>query len=429
MSVPALVDHLFRRQSGQLVAALTRALGVRHLQLAEDAVQDALVSALQTWPFRGVPDDPAAWLFRVARNRALDRLRHTRLATGKQPEIAALLPTIVPPPDAALTREGVPIEDDELGMMFVACHPALGRAARVALALKVVGGFSVREIARAFVSEETTVAQRLVRAKRRLRALDVAFVAPEAVELSERLDSVLEAVYLMFNEGYAATEGDALVRAEVAGEALRLAFLLAAHPATAVPRTHALRALLCLQAARFPARAGTDGALFVLREQDRSKWDRRLIADGLRALDRAAHGDEETRYHLEAGIAACHAAAPSYADTDWAGILALYDALDVMTASPVVRLNRAIAVSRVAGPRAGIEALADVERHPALARYHLLPAVLAELWHEAGEPVRARAYLDRALACAMSGPERRWLEGRRIGLDDREIERPERVDG
>jgi RNA polymerase sigma-70 factor, ECF subfamily len=401
------------------VAALTRALGAGHLQLAEDAVQDALVSALQTWPFRGVPEDPAAWLFQVARNRALDRLRHTRIAAGKAPVIAAAAARTAPAsPDAVLAGEFAPIEDDELGMMFMACHPRLAREARVTLTLKLVGGLGVREIARAFLSEETAVAQRLVRAKRRLRELDVAFVAPGAVDLVERLDSVLEAVYLMFNEGYAATQGEGLVRGEVAREAVRLSTVLTAHPATAVPRTYALRALLCLQAARFPARAGSDGDLFVLRDQDRATWDRRLIAEGLRSLDRAAQGDEESRYHLEAGIAACHAVASSYADTDWAGILALYDALLAMTASPVVALNRAIALSRVAGPRAGIDALTAVEHHPALAHYHLLPSVLAELWREAGDPARARRYLDAALACAMSGPERRFLTGRIQALDD-----------
>ncbi|MDP1572401.1 MAG: sigma-70 family RNA polymerase sigma factor [Vicinamibacterales bacterium] len=408
------LDHLFRRQSGQIVAALTRALGARHLQLAEDAVQDALVAALQTWPYRGTPDDPAAWLFRVARNRALDRLRHARLVEDKTPAVvAATCVAAAAPPSPALAGEMAPLEDDELGMMFLTCHPALGREARVALTLKIVGGFGVREIGRAFLTDAPTVAQRLVRAKRQLRALDVPFATPSSADVAGRLETVLEAAYLMFNEGYAATEGDRLVREDIAGEALRLVRLLAAHPATATPRTHALYALVCLHAARFPARTRSDGALFLLRDQDRTAWDRRLVAEGMRALDRASSGDEVTAYHLEAGIAACHAVAPSYDATDWPQIAALYDNLYALTRSPIVALNRAIAVSRVEGPGAGIAALAAIERDPALARYHLLPAVLAELWREAGDPARARAYLDAALACAMSGPERRWLEGKR----------------
>jgi RNA polymerase sigma-70 factor (ECF subfamily) len=407
------LDHLFRRQSGRIVAALTRVLGARHLQLAEDAVQDALVAALQTWPYRGTPDDPAAWLFRVARNRALDRLRHARMVEGKSPIVAAATGAAAAPPAPALAGELAPLEDDELGMMFLTCHPVLGREARVALTLKVVGGFGVREIGRAFVTDAATVAQRLVRAKRRLRALDVSFATPASADVAGRLETVLEVVYLMFNEGYAATEGDRLVREDVAGEALRLVRLLAAHPATGTPRTYALQALVCLHAARFPARTGTDGALFLLREQDRTAWDRRLVAEGMRALDRASSGDEVTAYHLEAGIAACHAVAPSYDETDWTQIVSLYDDLYVQTESPIVGLNRAIARSRVEGARAGIEALRALEGDPRLARYHPLKAVLAELWREAGDAGRARQYLDAALASVMSAPERRWLEGRR----------------
>ncbi|MFP5378257.1 MAG: RNA polymerase sigma factor [Vicinamibacteria bacterium] len=413
------LDHLFRRQSGQILAALTRALGARHLQLAEDAVQDALVAALQTWPYRGTPDDPAAWLFQTARNRALDRLRHAAIVSAKTPAVAALTPAEAAPPDPPrLPGESAPLDDDELGMMFLACHPAIGREARVALVLKLVGGFGVREIARAFLADETAIAQRLVRAKRRLREAGAEFAPPGRADLADRLDAVLEAVYLMFNEGYAATAGDRVIREDVAGEAVRLARLLAAHPETGVPRSHALHALVCLHAARFPARAASDGALYLLRDQDRAAWDRGLVAEGMRALDRASTGDRVSAYHLEAGIAACHAVAPTFDATDWPQILSLYDDLLALTASPIVALNRAIAVSRVHGARAGIDALAEVERDPALAGYHPLKTVLAELWREAGDARKARAYLDLALASAMSGPERRLLEARREGADN-----------
>jgi RNA polymerase sigma-70 factor, ECF subfamily len=381
----ALVDHLFRRQAGQMVATLTRTLGSRHLSLAEDAVQDALVAAMQHWPFRGVPDQPEAWLFRVARNRALDRLRHGRLAADKHAALARDRDE-GEPPDAAplLAAELPPLEDDQLGLLFLTCHPALAPEARVALALKLAGGFSVGEIARAFLSQDAAIAQRLVRAKRQLREAGADFGMPEPSDLRARVGSVIDALYLMFNEGYAATAGDHLVRDDVAVEAIRLARMLAAHPATTGPRVWALLALMLLHAARFPARADPAGAPFLLRDQDRSRWDRAAIAEGMRALDRSAAGAEVTALHLEAGIAAAHAAAPSWEATDWPHIVELYDALLALTGSPVVAVNRAVAVSRVHGPRAGLAALDAVADMVALARYPLLPVVRAELWREAG---------------------------------------------
>ncbi len=412
--VSALVEHLFRRQAGQMVATLTRVLGVQHLALAEETVQDALVSALQQWPFRGVPDEPAAWLFQVARNRALDRLRHDRIRVDKAPAVERALesgeaPTV---PEALLAGELPPLADDQLGMMFMTCHPVLAPESRVALTLKIVGGFSVGEIGRAFLAQEAAMAQRLVRARRTLRDREVSFGPPNRDDLAARLDSVLEAVYLMFTEGYAATSGDALIREDISEEAIRLGTLLASHDETGVPRTWALLALLLLHAARFPARVSADGELFLLREQVRSRWDRGLIAAGMRALDRASAGAEVSRYHLEAGIAACHAAASSWDGTDWRQILDLYDALLQMTGSPVVALNRAIAVSRIVGPQAAIAAVATIERHPALARYHLRAAVLGELWREAGDRDRAGAFYREALALAGSTPERRFLAAR-----------------
>ena len=307
---------MFRRQAAQIVASLTRAIGSRHLSLVEEAVQDALLRALQQWPYRGLPDDPAAWLHRVARNRALDRLRHQRIVdTTAAAVLASAEATTVIAPSARLPRESR-LDDDQLGMMFVTCHPVLSPEARVALTLKVVGGFNVGEIARAFLADERTVAQRLVRAKKLLRQRNVPFGPPGPRDVVARLDSVLEAVYLLFNEGYAATAGDRLIRDDISGEAIRLAALLTRDSSTALPRTWALLSLLLLHAARFPARVSSDGELFLLRDQDRSKWDAALIAEGLRALDRSAAGVEVSAYHLQAEIAACHAVAPHWRETD-----------------------------------------------------------------------------------------------------------------
>jgi RNA polymerase sigma-70 factor (ECF subfamily) len=282
----------------------------------------------------------------------------------------------------------------------------------VALALKLVGGFSVGEIARAFLAQESTIAQRLVRAKRQLRDQQVTFGMPEPNQLPERLDSVLDTLYLMFNEGYAPTSGDHFIRDDVAAEAIRLARMIATHPATAAPRAWALRSLMLLHAARFPARVDSEGTLFLLRDQDRGKWDHAAIAEGMRALDRAATGDAISAFHLEAGIASCHAAAASWESTNWPQIVALYDDLLVLTRSPVVAMNRAIAVSRVDGPLSGLAALGAIVNLTALERYPLLPAIQAELWREAGDIDRAVACYRTALGLARSAPEQRWLTSR-----------------
>jgi RNA polymerase sigma-70 factor (ECF subfamily) len=409
----ALVDHLFRKQAGQMIATLTRSLGPRHLTLAEDAVQDALMTAMQQWPFRGVPENPEAWLFQVARNRALDRLRHGKMASDKEPTVAHETPSFEPPGVDPLLRGELPqVEDDQLGLLFLTCHPSLAADARVALALKLVGGFSVGEIARAFLSQESAIAQRLVRAKRLLRSEQISFGMPAPAELPDRRDSVLDALYLMFNEGYAATSGDLLIRDDVAGEAIRLARMIARHPATTAPRAWALVSLMALHAARFPARVDSEGTLFLLREQDRTKWDQSLIAEGMHALDRASSGDYVTAFHLEAGIAACHAAAATWHSTDWPQILELYDELLALTRSPVVAMNRAVAVSRVEGPLSGLAALDAIGDRDALERHPLLPALQAEFWREAGDVERAVERYRAALVHARSEPEQRWLNAR-----------------
>jgi len=334
------------------------------------------------------------------------------MASDKEPQIAQDSPGFQRPSAAVLLRDELPpVDDDQLGLLFLSCHPALGAEVRVAMALKLVGGFSIGEIARAFLAQETAIAQRLVRAKRILREQEVDFGMPAPADLGSRLDSVLESLYLMFNEGYAATTGDSLVRDEVAGEAIRLTSLVAAHPATDSPRAWALLALMLLHAARFPARVDSHRTL-LLREQDRTTWDREAIAAGLRALDRAASGDRLSAFHLEAGLAACHAVAPSWDDTDWPQIVAIYDELLALTASPVVALNRAIAVPRIEGPLSGLAVLDAMPGRDALERYPLFPAVAAELWREAGELERAAACYRTALTLARSGPEQRWLGSR-----------------
>ena len=407
--VSGLVDHLFRHSAGRMVSSLTRMLGPDNLQLAEEAVQDALLKALQTWPFSGVPDNPGGWLLQVARNRALDRLRRESTLQGKLVEIEAAGFMRRSGDGAEELTSGDEFRDDELRMMLMCCHPALPPEVRIALTLSTVGGFSVPEIARAFLSKPATIAQRLVRAKRLIRQRRVSFELPAPAALSARLDSVLTVLYLLFNEGYGAHQGDDLVRSDLCAEAIRLASILAEHPATGSPKTHALLALMLLQGARLPARTDAEGRPHLLAEQDRSLWDRPMIDRGLRHLDRCSAGSELTSYHLQAGIAACHAVAPNVEATDWEAILTLYDQLIELDSSPVIALNRAVAVARVHGPNAGIRVIEEIGGHAALHQYYLLPATLADLWMEAGRPERAAEYYRRALVLPCTIPEQHFM--------------------
>ncbi len=388
------------------MSTLTRIFGPRRLDLAEEVVQDALLKALEIWPFEGIPANPSAWLIQVAKRRALDAIRREASLAEKIPDLARAFP------EHSLPESRQEFDDDQLSMMFLCCHPSLSGDLRVALTLKTVAGFSTREIARAFLAPEATIAQRLVRGKRQIREQRIDFEMPSGPQLRARLDSVLEVLYLLFNEGYSAHEGEALLRADLCDEAIRLAGLLAAHQASDLPKTHALLALLLLHASRLPARVNAEGDLFLLRDQDRSLWNRQLIAQGLRELDKSAAGDEVTSYHLQAGIAAQHALAPSYDATDWEDITDQYDQLYELDPNPIIALNRAIALSRWKGPEAGLAALAQIEHHPALARYHLLPATLGELSNELGQQEKAAAYYKAALECVCTEPERRLLQKR-----------------
>lgn len=400
--VHGLIDHLFRRQAGRLVAALTRLLGPDRLDLAEEVVQDAIVRALEVWPHRGVPDDPAAWLARVARNRAIDLLRRESSLRDRLAHWDPDTADSTPPPAM----------DDELAMVFLCCHPALPRESRVALTLKTVGGFGVTEIARAFLARPDAIAQRLVRAKRLLRERDIGFTLPADDRLAERLASVHDVLYLMFNEGYEATAGDALVRAELCGEAIRLAERVAAGPVGDGPETDALLALMYLQASRLPARTDAAGGLLLLEDQARDRWDRSLIARGLVRLDRSARGEHETRYHIEAAIAACHAVAARFEDTDWLRIERLYGQLEALTDSPVVALNRAVAIAMLRGPAEGLAFLDAHVDAAALRRYLPYHATRGELYRRSGDGARAAAAFRTAIDLPISEPERAFLRER-----------------
>lgn len=408
--IHGLVDHLFRREAGRMVAALTRAFGPAYLDLADDVVQEALIKALKRWPYHGVPDNPAAWLYRVARNLALDRLRRDTTFRGKETEVRRVMTP--PPDDPGSGGFHGEITDDQLRLIFLCCHPALSRDARVALTLKTAGGFSAREIARAFLAREPTVAQRLVRAKRLVRDHEIPFEVPAPDQLEARLEAVLEVIYLIFNEGYGAHEGGDLVRAELCREALHLASELSRLPAGDLPEVHALASLLSFQASRLPARVDTEGSLVLLAAQDRSLWDAGLVHHGFAHLERASSGGRVSAYHLQAAIAAHHASGAEEPETDWPAILELYDRLLELNPSPVVALNRAVALERVEGPAAALAVLDGLADHRAMAGYYLLPATRAELLARQGQVVEALDCYRQALNCRCSEPERSFLERR-----------------
>lgn len=409
--VQTIVDDLFRRQAAQIVSTLTRYLGPDYLTLAEDVTQETLIAALRQWPHRGVPANPAAWLMTVARNRAIDAIRRERTEARGYRDLAALQ-AAHDGLTGAVEFTSHDLRGDQLRMMFICCHPALSREARVALTLRTLGGLSVPEIARAFLAREATVAQRLVRAKRILREQRVAFTTPDDAELPARLASVQDVLYLLFNEGYSAHSGAALIRHDLCAEAIRLTSLLAEHPLGDTPSVHALLALLLLQGSRLAARTDDTGNLLLLERQDRTRWDRRMIQAGLLELSRSAHGPALSLYHLQAEIAACHAIAPSYTATDWRRILRCYDELLEMQPSPVISLNRAVALAMVHGPQAGIAELERMRHAPGIEGYHLFHATLGELWRRSGDERQAALHVTAALRYGGTDPERRFLQER-----------------
>jgi RNA polymerase sigma factor (sigma-70 family) len=409
------IDAVWRIESPRLIAGLARM--VRDVGLAEELAQDALVAALERWPETGVPDNPGAWLMTAAKNRALDQLRQRKMAARKHEELGRDVDTReatgADQIEAAVDDD---IGDDLLRLVFTACHPVLSTEARVALTLRLVGGLTTDEIARAFLVPEPTIAQRIVRAKRALAEAKVPFEVPRGAALPPRLASVLEVVYLVFNEGYSATAGEDWMRPALCEDALRLGRVLA-ELAPAEPEVHGLVALMEIQASRTAARTGPNGQPVLLLDQNRALWDRLLIRRGLAALERAlALGGAPGPYVLQAAIATCHARAQTAAETDWARIVALYERLLAVTPSPIVALNHAVAVSMASGPAAGLALVDAIAGDRALAGYHLLPSVRGDLLAKLGRDLEARAELERAAAMTRNEREKSLLLARAAAL-------------
>jgi RNA polymerase sigma factor (sigma-70 family) len=417
--VTQVVEHFFRHEAGKMISTLTRIFGIEHLNRAEDVVQETLARALQTWPYYGIPKNPSAWITQVAKNLALDLIRRDKVFRNKENQIAHLMEQVsTDSADTAAETVENGITDDRLRMMFTCCHPSIPQEAQVALALKTLCGFSPAEIARAFLTSEAATAKRLTRAKQRIRDARIAFEIPVGEELTRRLDSVLQTLYLLFNEGYKASGGEHLIRGELCHEAIRLTALLAEHSAGDQPRTHALLALMLLNGARLPARLDGAGNILRLEEQDRAKWDQAMIARGMYHLMQSTAGDEVSEYHLQAGITACHCAAADYRCTDWARILALYDRLIEIDDSPIVALNRAVAVANVHGPRAGIEAVEAIHDRQQLDCYYLLYAVLGEFEADLEHRDAAMKHFRKALELATMKSEQVFFSKKLQELGD-----------
>jgi RNA polymerase sigma factor (sigma-70 family) len=406
------IDAVWRIESARLIAGLTRI--VRDVAVAEDLAQDALVAALEQWPESGIPDKPGAWLMATAKRRGIDALRRRVTLERKHELIGRELETLQQLDRPDLAAPVADVQDDVLRLIFMTCHPVLSREARVALTLRLLGGLSTPEIARAFLVSEGTVAQRIVRAKRTLAEAHVPFEVPGRDELSERLSAVLEVIYLVFNEGYAATAGEHWIRPALCEDALRLGRILAA----LMPReaeAQGLLALMELQASRLRARVGPEGEPVLLADQDRARWDHLLVQRGLAALRRAEQlSGALGPYTLQAAIAACHARAPSVKETDWPRIVALYDGLAALTGSPVVELNRAVAVTMAFGPEAGLELVDSLADEPALRGYHLLPGVRGDVLVRLGRPAEAREEFERAAELCDNERERELLLSRAL---------------
>lgn len=405
-------DHLFRHEAGRMVAALTRVFGLHNLELAEDVVQDAFCRALEVWKLRGIPPNPSAWLMRTARNRAVDLLRRERTARTFAPEYGRLLQTEWTLANAVQeVFDTTDLRDDQLRMMFSCCHRPLPEAAQVMLVLALVGGFGVREIAAAFVSSHSAVEKRLTRAKHTLKASGALFDITDEADFAERLPAVQRALYLVFSEGYHGAS-EAIVRADLCNEAIRLTRLLAQHPLAATPSTQALLALMYLDAARLASRLDATGNLTSLFNQDRSRWDRGMIDEGVAWLERSATGNELSRYHIEAAIASAHARAPSVEQTDWNAIVSLYDMLTRIAPSPIIALNRAIAVAQRDGPEQGLREIDAIPDRDRLNRYPFYHAAKGELELRRANDRLAREQFKTALTLARNPAEKRFYETR-----------------
>ena len=406
-------EHLFRREAGRIVSALTRIFGAHNLALAEDVMQDAFCRALEVWRIRGIPDNPSAWLMTTARNRALDVLRRKRTANTFAPELGRLLDsewTLAPVVDEILAADAIP--DSLLRMMFSCCHPRLSEAAQVGLILNILCGFGIDEIASAFITGYAAVEKRIVRGKKVLAESKRLFDTAVPADFSDRLPAVHRALYLLFNEGYHGASPKTSVRLELCNEAIRLVAVLLQHPSGKTPATYALAALLTLTAARLPARADSYGNLIGLFNQDRMLWDQTRLNEGMRLLELSATGTVLTVYHIEAALASVHATARDAENTDWSAIIALYDSLMRINTSPIVALNRAIAIAQRDGPERGLDAMKAILNLDRLADYPFYPAALGELEFRRGCVERARDRFQEALASARNPMERRFFEQR-----------------
>jgi len=405
-------EHFFRHEFGRIVATLTRLFGVHNFALAEDVTQDAFCRAMETWKLRGLPDNPSAWLMTAAKNRALDILRRQRTARVSELELTRFLQsewTLAPTVEEAFSAHAV--KDSQLRMMFSCCHPHLSEEVQIALILHILCGFNVKEIAQAFVSSHAAIEKRITRGKNTLAGSTKLFDLADA-DLPSRLSSVLQALYLLFNEGYHGSSPEAAVRMEPCQEAMRLMNLLIEQPTLATPRSYALAALMYLNAARLPTRLDGSGNLVSFFEQDRSSWDHNLIAEGQALLNLSASGTELTKYHIEAAIAAVHTSASSSEDTDWAQIISLYDMLIAIHPSPIVALNRAIAIAQLDGPERGLQEIQIIHDLHRLASYPFYPATLGELELRRGNYPVAKAHFSTALSLARNPMERNFLQRR-----------------
>lgn len=411
-TIPQLVDHLFRHEAGKLVAVLTNVFGTQHLDLAEDVVQDSLVEAMSQWQFKGAPDNPSAWLFTVARNKALNILRredYQRKYVSAVSYLQKSAPGAGPDLDHLFSEQE--IRDDQLRMIFTCCHPSISSDSQIALALKTLCGFSISEISRAFLTTDENISKRLKRARQAIRDAGVPFEIPRVKDLDKRLDTVLETIYLLFNEGYSASKGDDLIRYELCEEAIRLARIIAADPAIQQKENvKALLALMFLNAARFKARQDSEGNLLTMAEQDRSLWDSQMRDTGLVYLAEASTNDSLSIYHILAAISAHYGLAPDYGSTDWKSILLLYDNLILLDNSMVVYLNRAIVLSKVKGAKEGLKEIDKIKDNPALNNYYLLHSTQAELFLQDGQSGDASVSFKKAIQLAPLSSIKELLE-------------------
>jgi len=411
-----LTNHLFRHESGKMVSVLTKIFGPHNLQLAEDVVQDTLLAAMNSWKIKGVPDDPSAWLFTAAKNKAIDVIRREQRHREFAANSSYLLKseyTLSPAVNELMNKDA--IGDDQLRMIFTCCHPSLAFESQVALVLKTLCGFSIPEIARAFITSKDTIEKRLYRARQQFREEKIAFEIPQEKELEPRMDSVLTAIYLLFNEGYNSTSHEELIRKDLIEESLRLGELLTQHPATKQPKVFALLALICFNSARSDARLDKSGNILLLKDQDRTLWNKSLIERGHYFIEQSASGELST-YHLEAAIAYEHITAREYAHTNWKHILHYYDLLYQLRPTPIVALNRSVVVGELYGPSEGIKAIEKIPGIESLSGYYLLHAILGEMHLQLQHKEEAVTYFSKAIQLTPSGTEKKLLTEKLVNL-------------